>query len=178
MNNFLEAYNKNVLSVHAVIVFTIFCFLLEWKNQTPSLNLLLWNYLLTLKILPVTSYKDPKAAILTLKMLTGSRLWFCKIIPKAAGDKLILAHFPGSQWEVGTREHRPITEKEILRRVLLSIFNKKKFYTTVHVYSTLLHLPPPHIPLCRRMSNPGPLQLVHWQSDAPTTRLDLIKFHN
>jgi hypothetical protein len=52
-------------------------------------------FLLTnLEILPVTRFKDPRAAILTLKMLTGSRLWFCKIIPKAAGDKLILAHFP------------------------------------------------------------------------------------
>jgi hypothetical protein len=50
-----------------------------------------------LKILPVTRFKDPKAAILTLKILTGIRLLFCKIMPEAAYDKLILAHFSSSQ---------------------------------------------------------------------------------
>ncbi len=81
-----------------------------------------------LKILLVTRFKDLKAAILTLKMLTGSRLWLCKIILEVAVDKLILAHFPWSQWEVGTREHRPIIQKGILRRGSVSIFKISKYF--------------------------------------------------
>jgi hypothetical protein len=50
-----------------------------------------------LKILPVARFKDPEAAIYTLKMLEETRLCFCKIIPEAARDKLILLHFSCGQ---------------------------------------------------------------------------------
>ncbi len=71
---FFKAYNnKKVLSVQTLIVITIFDFLLM-KNQTRSFSLLLCYYLLILKILSVNCFKDPKVAILTLKMHTGSRL--------------------------------------------------------------------------------------------------------
>jgi hypothetical protein len=90
MNIFLKAYiNKQVLYVHALIVFPIFCFLGDEKIKLKACSLKLLN---NFETLPVTRFKDPKAAILTLKMLTGSRLGFRKIIPEAACDKLILAH--------------------------------------------------------------------------------------
>jgi|LakMenEpi03Aug12_release.lakeMendotaPanAssembly.Ray.scaffolds.fasta_scaffold1001317_1 hypothetical protein len=79
-----------------------------WRNQTQSFSFLFWTYILNLKIPRVTRIK---AAILTLKM-----------IPKAAYDKLILAHFLCSQWEVDTGGQQPITEKGNLRRVSASIF--------------------------------------------------------
>jgi len=99
------------------------------KQQTRSVSSLLWNYLLILKILPVSRFKDPKAAILTLKILKGIHLRFCKTIPNTASNGLINAHFPCSQLEVGISEHRPITWKGILRRVSKSMskfaFSKK-----------------------------------------------------
>ncbi len=51
----------------ALIVFAIFGFLVDEKIKLKVLSLIL-------KILPVTDFKEPKAAILTLKMLIGSRL--------------------------------------------------------------------------------------------------------
>ncbi len=76
-------------------------FLYLCKNQTQSFSSLFRNFLLILESLPVTIFKDPKEAILALKCY----LWFCNILQEAACDKLILVHFPFSQWEVGAREY-------------------------------------------------------------------------
>ncbi len=45
----------------------------------------------------VTLFKDPKAAIYTENAYRKPP-GICKIIQEAACDKLVLAHFPCSQW--------------------------------------------------------------------------------
>jgi hypothetical protein len=50
------------------------------------------------------------------------------------------------------------------------------YFLRTTVYSTLLHLPPLRFYCVDGLeSSPGPLQRVHWQSDALTTTLDLIQ---
>ncbi len=64
--------------------------------------------------------------------------------------------------------------------ILTEIFFSKQgdylnFFLLFAVFNTALSAAP-EIPQCRRMlaSNPGLFRLRHWQSDALTTRLDLI----
>ncbi len=64
---FFKAYNKIGTLCTCTDSFYNFLFLHWGKNQTQSFSLLPWNYLLILKIVPVTSFKDSKAAILTMK---------------------------------------------------------------------------------------------------------------
>ncbi len=69
-----------------------------------------------------------------------SRLWFCKTIPEAACDKLFVAHFPCSQWWAGIREHQPITEKGILRRVSVSIFKVVNSFKEANKKFIIVHM--------------------------------------
>jgi hypothetical protein len=77
-------------------------------------------------MLSVTIFKNPKATFLTLTMLTGSCLWTCKIILKAAYDNKIGRIFPIANEGADTGEHRPIKEKGILSRVLVTVFRLAK----------------------------------------------------
>jgi hypothetical protein len=79
MNILLKAYN-NKRSVHALMVFTILCFLVD---EYTKLKVLACSFEITNLNNP-SLFKDSKAAIVTLKMLTGSRLRFCKIITEPA----------------------------------------------------------------------------------------------
>jgi hypothetical protein len=67
-------------------------------------------------MLSVTLFKNPKATYLTLTMLTGSCLWTCKIILKAACDNKIWRIFPIANEGADTGEHRPIKGKGLSKR--------------------------------------------------------------
>jgi hypothetical protein len=73
-----------------------------------------------LKILPyiyVTRFKDPKAEISTLKMLTGR--------PPPV-TSLFWRIFPAAKERSALENVRPITEKGILRRISVNIFKISK----------------------------------------------------
>ncbi len=85
MNNILKGLSWQICTFCTVLIVSTIFF--PYMNEKIKLKVLACSlYIRILKILPLTCFNHPRAAILTLKMLTGSRLWFCSIIPKAAGD--------------------------------------------------------------------------------------------
>ncbi len=82
--------------------FLLLCCWQKWKSM---LSLLVLNYLPIFRMLSVN-----------LKMF-WSRLWSCKIIPKADSSTKFWRNFPAANKRADIGEHRPITKKGILRRV-------------------------------------------------------------
>ncbi len=88
-------------------------------------------------------------------MHTGSRLWFCKIMPEDACDSLILVYFPYSQWDVGERtsnNHRkgnseesfsekgsekPLKDLENHQRIHICRKNWLKWHRSARVFSSV-----------------------------------------
>ncbi len=135
------------------------------KNLNLNFSLLLWNYLLILKILPVSCFKDPKAAILTLKMFTRSRQWF---IPEAACVKL----FGSSRSNILSREGLTAAKRNAKERPREKVtgggIQSQEQMESVFTHTPPLPWhnkdncvsPPPLLP-------PPPWVLPHWDTKRP-----------
>jgi hypothetical protein len=86
-SKYLKEFGREmkIFSFYALLAFTVCRYFVVEKIKVKVLACSL-NCLLILKMLSFTLSSDPKAAIITLKMLSGRRPCSCQTIPKAACD--------------------------------------------------------------------------------------------
>jgi hypothetical protein len=105
--------------------------------------------------------------LLVLKVMVGDKIYL--------EERFTITVYPESYWDgLQIGSNNTLLGRNLFSLRYQSLSKRGIFFVIFNTASFAA----PQIPLCRRMlgSNTGSLQLEHWQSDAQTTWLDLIRF--